>query len=103
MSAEKCAIIADSRPFFQYSHPNTIPPMPLSNSERSIIIGVIVVIAEVIGKWPNPNIIAVIIIEVHIIILFSIIFPFGFIIRLNNQMNKLIKNSLITISSLMPP
>lgn len=32
-----------------------MPPMPLSTTARRMTIGVMAVMAPVIGKWPRPN------------------------------------------------
>jgi hypothetical protein len=55
ISAEKCDIIADSSPLFQYSQPKTIPPIPLKSIDRKIISGVSSTIAAVIGICAIAN------------------------------------------------
>jgi hypothetical protein len=47
---EKCEIIANSNPFFQYNQPKIIPPIPFNTIALIIIIGVISTTAEVIGR-----------------------------------------------------
>jgi len=67
MSAMKCEIIADSKPFFQYSHPKITPPMPFKITARAITKGVMIMKTAVDGMCNKPNMMAAIMIASHVV------------------------------------
>ena len=47
--------MADSRPFFQKSHPNATPPIPFNTTARLTTSGLRAVNDAVIGRCPKPK------------------------------------------------
>lgn len=102
ISAEKCDIMADSKPFFQYSHPNIIPPTAFKIITFITSRGVRVARAMTIGRWPIPKISAAKIIANHIPVWVG--YPSSvFLILKIIQVIRVIRNNLRRISSFIPP
>lgn len=100
MSVVKWAMTADSNPFFQKSQPKITPPTPLRTIARATIRAFRSTKEAVIGKCPSPNMTAAKRIEIMIPAVGGSVRRRIFIVI---QIKKVIRNSLIRISSVIPP
>lgn len=102
MSAVKWDIIADSKPFFQYSHPKMIPAMPFRIIACATMKSVIETRADVEGRCNKPKIIDDVTIAVQAVS--DRRSPsLTLLILEKSHTSKLIKNNLFIISSLIAP